>query len=224
MTSRQKYITLSAVAAVASLAAIGAAFSLARSGDDGSAVTTTVNAANAAGGPASAASDPELCRLKVTGAVLTLDNAFLSKLSDRDVRVEAVAPAVTSNSRQIELKTRVSVDVSCDTTTGVIGLRGGMRLQGSDATVDIRRWRIAARNGVLAAYFRARDKAPIKAFRLALRDSARSGRGKVETIAAPLEMADGGVAAINHAFGTEFRSGRSLVGTLTLTAERIEQA
>ncbi len=181
-------------------------------------------APNSGSAPVSPASNPEVCRLKVTDAVLTLNRDFLAALGSKKVRIEAVAPAATPNARQIRLKTRVSVGVSCDTSTGVIGLRGGMRLQDRDTTVDIRRWRVTTKTGVLAAYFRARDRAPINAFRLALKDAVRSGRGKIETIAAPLEMADGGVAAINHAFGTEFRTRRSVVGTLTFTATRIEQA
>ena len=128
------------------------------------------------------------------------------------------------NARQIRLRTRVSVDVSCDATTGVVGLRGGVRLQGPDGAVDMRRWRITTKNRALAAYFRAGDRAPINALRLDLEEAARSRQGTFETITAPLEMADGAVAVVNHVFGTEFRSRISLVGTLTLTAERIEAA
>jgi hypothetical protein len=224
MTSRNRYGALSAAAALAAVVAIGVAFALARGADDSGEAVAHADPKAPAGAPSSPASNPEECRLKVTDAVLTLDKGFVSSLANRSVRIEAVPPARTVNARQIQLQTRASVDVSCDATTGVIGFRGGVRLRGEDGVLDLRRWRITAPDGALAAYLRPGDSTPINALRLDLQEAARSREGKVETIAAPLEMADGAVAVVNYAFGTGFRSRISSVGTVTLTAQRIEAA
>ena len=227
MEPGKRYALLSAAAALAAVAALAVAFVLARDDGDpepaaGGTTTSATAPEPASTPPPGPEADPERCRLKVVDAAVTFDSALLEDLAGRGVTVSAVAPATMDGERQVTLQPRVSVAVSCDLSTGVIGLRGGVRLAGSDGAVDMRRWRMVTETGRVAAYFGSVARAPIRALRVRVGDAVRSRSGGTETIAAPLAFAAGGVAATNLAFGTELRAGSSLLGTLTLTVERIE--
>jgi hypothetical protein len=219
MTSRTRYGALSVAAGIAAVVALLLAAALLVGGDEGDAPTGDLPRET----PSSPASDPDVCRLKVTDAVLTLDRAFLAALDQRGVRVEAIAPASAAGAGRIHLRRRVSVDVSCDLTTGVIGLRGGVRLRGRDSVLDLRRLRITPADSRVAAYFRARSPAPVDAMRIDLEAAARSREGSAEIVVAPLVLAGAGRGAIDYAFGTSPRRDAAALGTLTLTSERIEQ-
>ena len=214
--------------------ALGAALVLAQnlSGDDSPDSSTKALASNVPN-PGSADGegvDPDAglsvdeCRLKVVKAVIAIDPKLRDSLAARSVAIQATTPATLADDGLIELTPRVSVDVTCDLRSGVIGLRGGVMLTNGESGVDIRRWRIAAPSGRIEAYLSAVTPVPTYSLHTPLKGAKRKRMGTTETIGLPVRIAEGAAAVMNHDFGTAIRHRETKLGTLRLTVERITPA
>lgn len=218
--------------------ALGAALVLARgTGDGGPAQSSQALAVGADPvAPESATPDPdagrpvEECRLKVIKAVVDIDPDLRDFFATKSAGIDATPPATLAENGRITLQPRVSVFVTCDLSSGVIGLRGGLKIkdltaavEDQHASVDLRRWRISAPSGRIEASLSGIAKTRSYALHTPLRRAKRVRKGSIETINMPVRIAEGGAAVINHTFGTELRNRKTKLGTLRLTVERIEQ-
>jgi len=171
---------------------------------------------------AQGADDPS-CLLGIRNATIHLDRHFVEKLNMSGVRVSAAKPAAASSSgNALTIPVRGASGVTCLARDGVIGLRGGVTFADADEELMMRKWRVILRQDRVETFLASGSSIPIAAFRVDLSRAERVVRGQGLSLNSDVRLGDGGLAALNLTFGTEFEVGQR-VGRLRLGVREIRR-
>jgi hypothetical protein len=173
--------------------------------------------------PATGSDGAELgCRLVPGTATttFTLDTATATALEGAGVGVAAITPAASAGN-DIEFEVRSASRVSCDTISGFLGHRGGLRFTERASKVELRRYRLDLAGGSVVAFPKSTGTDSIEPFTVDTGAGAVSDDGTTFTLAsAPVNLTAAGADALNSGLGVAlFESGATL-GAMTITGER----
>ncbi len=173
--------------------------------------------------PATGSDGAELgCRLVPGTATttFTLDTATATALEGAGVGVAAITPAAAAGN-DIEFEVRSASRVSCDTISGFLGHRGGLRFTEGASKVELRRYRLDLAGGSVVAFPKSTGTDSIEPFTVDTGAGAVSDDGTTFTLAsAPVNLTAAGADALNSGLGVALFESGATIGAMTITGER----
>ena len=173
--------------------------------------------------PATGSDGAELgCRL-VPGTASTsfaLDTATADALQGAGVAVAPIVPA-TAAGESIDFEVRSASRVSCDTISGFLGHRGGLRFEAGANRVELRRYRVDLASGSVVAFPKSTGTDSIEPFVVATGDGTVNDDGTTFTLeGAPVNLTPAGADALNAGLGVSLFEAGATIGAMTISGER----
>lgn len=210
---------IGAAAVVAGLAIVGGAV-LANNGDDSSSDASPASPATETTAEVSASPPPDgSCTMDVTGMLFTLDPLIAQQFVAGGLDFRTISPgARISEGLATSPRIHAARDVSCDLTSGYIGMRGGFAVENSSGgSVEFRRFRMQLDKGEMAAFLKSTGSSSFEAIDFDVSEAQFTERGSVITGTMPMVLDQGAATAMNATLGTDFPTGVLELGTVTVT-------
>jgi hypothetical protein len=215
MKSNHKRI-LGGAAVIAGLAIVGGAFLL--SGDDDSSTDAPASQAETTTAEASASPPDSGCTMQVESVVYTLDPLVAQQFAALGLNFDSIWPGnQVAEGTATAPRIHASRDVSCDLSSGYIGMRGGFRVSNGNDAVEFRRFRVDLDSGQMLAFFKSTGQASFEAVELGADEAQFSERGSIISGVMPMVIDKGSAVALNATLGTDLPSEALELGTVTVT-------
>jgi hypothetical protein len=168
------------------------------------------------------AAPDDACRLRVDSAVITHDPATIAGFAQAGIRVEGISPAVRVGDVAHSMRVVSSTQISCDSLTGYVGLRGGIRWSLGDRAIEMRRMRLDIGNRTMTVFPRSTGFQGIDVSSFDVGAAQRVDEGDRVTITVPLALTPQAAQLINDGLGGILGAADSAaVGTATVTATKV---
>ncbi|MDH3227113.1 MAG: hypothetical protein OEM67_08510 [Thermoleophilia bacterium] len=206
---------LGGAAVLLGLAIVGGAFFYA-SDDDSSTEDPPASPADAT--EASSAPADSNCTLEVESVVYTLDPLVGQQFAALGISFDTISPGnEVAEGTATAPRIHVSRDVSCDLTSGYVGMRGGFRVSNERDTVEFRRFRVDLDEGEMYTFFKSTGSESVEAVDIEASEAQFTERGAVFSAVVPMVLDTGAAVALNATLGTDLPADTLELGTITFT-------
>lgn len=188
------------------------------------AATDATDGAAADGDGASAdgasAEAPPACKLRVGQTTLTLSAETAAALDQAGIAVSIISPAERAR-EAIRFPIVSSSRVDCDSLTGRVGHRGGVRFTAGESVAELRRFRLDTATGELIAFPKSTGNDGIAALTLDIAAAERAETPtSIELSSVPVTLTAAGATALNDGLGADAFAADAQLGLATFTAEK----
>jgi hypothetical protein len=208
---------IGSAAVIAGLAIVGGALLLSGDDDSSSDAAPASQAATTTAEASASSADPG-CTMQVESVVYTLDPLIAQQFAAIGLSFDSIRPGnQVAEGTATAPRIHASRDVSCDLSSGYIGMRGGFRVSRGNDAVEFRRFRVDLDSGQMLAFFKSTGQASFEAVELGNDDAQFSERGALISGVMPMVIDKGSAVALNATLGTELPSEALELGTVTVT-------